>query len=63
MKVREIIKRLEVEGWYLARQSGSHKIFKHKDKPGIRIVLPDHGGSKEPSIGVLNDIKKKAGWK
>lgn len=63
MKVRDIIKRLHDEGWYEARQSGSHKIFKHNQKPDIRIILPNHGGNKEPSMGVLNDIKKKAGWK
>jgi predicted RNA binding protein YcfA (HicA-like mRNA interferase family) len=63
MKVRDIIKRLKDEGWFVARQSGSHKIFKHIDKPDTRIVLPDHGNNKEPSIGVLNEIKKKAGWK
>lgn len=59
MKVRDIIKRLYDEGWYVARQNGSHKIFKNNNKPDIRIVLPDHGTNKEPSIGVLNDIKKK----
>ena len=42
---------------------GSHKIYKHPDKPQARIILPDHGMNKEPSIGGLNDIKKKAGWK
>ncbi len=60
MKVRDIIKNLQDEGWYLATQSGSHKIFKHSHNPNVRIVLPDHGNNKEPSIGVLNDIKKKA---
>lgn len=62
MKIKEIIKRLEDDGWVFIRQKGSHKVFK---KPGINeiIVVPDHGGAKEPSIGVLNDIKKKAGWK
>ena len=63
MKVRDIIKKLEAEGWYQARQSGSHKIFKNANKPNLRIVLPDHGNNREPSVGVLNDIKKKAGWK
>jgi predicted RNA binding protein YcfA (HicA-like mRNA interferase family) len=43
MKVREIIQRLQEEGWILARQKGSHKIFKHPQKPDARIVLPDHG--------------------
>jgi predicted RNA binding protein YcfA (HicA-like mRNA interferase family) len=63
MKVRDIIKRLEREGWYLARQSGSHKIYKHNSKPDIRIVLPNHGNNQGPSVGVLNDIRTKAGWK
>lgn len=63
MKTREIVKKLEQEGWYLARQKGSHKIYKHPQKPELRIVLPDHGMNKELSIGVLNDIQKKAGWK
>lgn len=63
MKVGDIIKQLQDEGQYIARQSGSHKIFKNPQKPDIRIVLPDHGNNREPSIGVLNDIRKKARWK
>lgn len=63
MKVREIIKKLEKEGWYLARKKGSHKIYKHPLKPEIRIVVPDHGKNKQPSIGVMKDIEKKAGWR
>ena len=62
MKVREIVKRLQSEGWELVRQKGSHKVFKKQGQQEL-IVVPDHGGNKEPSIGVLNDIKKKAGWK
>lgn len=62
MKVKDIIKRLGEEGWVLARQKGSHKQYKHPDKREL-ITLPDHSSNKEPSIGVLNDIFKKAGWK
>jgi predicted RNA binding protein YcfA (HicA-like mRNA interferase family) len=62
MKVWEIVKRLENDGWILVRQKGSHKQYKHPDKKDL-ITLPDHGNNKEPSIGVLNDIFKKAGWK
>jgi len=62
MKVKDIIKRLESDGWIMVRQKGSHKQFKHPGKPDL-ITLPDQGGNKEPSIGVLNDIFKKAGWK
>ncbi|MEH1860628.1 MAG: type II toxin-antitoxin system HicA family toxin [Nostoc sp.] len=38
MKVREVIKRLEADGWYLARTKGSHRQFKHPDKPGTVTV-------------------------
>lgn len=34
MKVGEIIKLLETDGWYLAATKGSHRQFKHATKPG-----------------------------
>lgn len=38
MTVRDIIKRIEADGWYLARQRGSHRQFKHPTKPGLVTV-------------------------
>jgi predicted RNA binding protein YcfA (HicA-like mRNA interferase family) len=32
--VREIIKRLEQDGWKQVAQKGSHRQFKHPTKPG-----------------------------
>lgn len=32
MKVREVIRRLEGDGWYLERQKGSHRQFRHPTK-------------------------------
>lgn len=32
MRVREVIKMLEDDGWYLARIKGSHRQFKHPEK-------------------------------
>ncbi len=32
MQVREVIKMLEDDGWYLARTKGSHRQFKHPEK-------------------------------
>jgi predicted RNA binding protein YcfA (HicA-like mRNA interferase family) len=29
MKVRDLIQRLEADGWYLTAQRGSHRQFKH----------------------------------
>jgi predicted RNA binding protein YcfA (HicA-like mRNA interferase family) len=39
---RDVIKVIEKVGFYLVRQSGSHKIYKN-DK-GVRITVPYHSG-------------------
>ena len=61
MKVKEILKLLEEDGWYLARTKGSHRQLKHRNKPGAVTV------SGKPSIdvppGTLNSILKQAGLK
>lgn len=33
-KVSEIIKLIEGDGWYLVATRGSHRQYKHPDKPG-----------------------------
>jgi predicted RNA binding protein YcfA (HicA-like mRNA interferase family) len=61
MKVKQVVKLLEDDGWYLARMRGSHRQFKHPTKPGAVTV------SGKPSIdvplGTLNSILKQAGLK
>ena len=39
MKVREVIRALEQDGWRVDRQRGSHRIFRHGTKPD---KLPAH---------------------
>jgi len=34
MTSREVIKMILRDGWFEVRQTGSHKHFKHKEKPG-----------------------------
>jgi hypothetical protein len=34
LKVSEIIKMIEADGWYLATTRGSHRQYKHPVKPG-----------------------------
>ena len=41
--VREAIRMLERDGWVLARTRGSHKIFRHPNKPGIVVVAGNAG--------------------
>ncbi|MBV9848150.1 MAG: type II toxin-antitoxin system HicA family toxin [Armatimonadetes bacterium] len=61
MKVKEVIRRLEAEGWALSRRKASHRTFK---KDGVADVVTVSGvDGKDVSPGQLQDIKRKAGWK
>jgi len=59
MKYRDVIKRIEQDGWYWKRTSGSHHIYKHPTKPGTVIVA--YHGAKDVPEGTLKSILKQAG--
>jgi len=59
MKVREVIKRLEADGWYRVRSTGGHRQFKHACKAG-RVTVAGKPGVDVP-IKTLNSIWKQAG--
>ena len=61
MKVRDIIKMLEEDGWHLARTSGSHQQYKHTTKPGLVTIAGKPGD--DLATGTLNSIYKQAGLK
>lgn len=61
MKVREAIRRIAAEGWYLARTKGSHRQFKHPLKIGL-VTVPGHLND-DLAPGTLNSILKQAGLK
>jgi len=61
VKVREVIKLLEDDGWSLARTRGSHRQFKHATKRGTVTVSGKSGIDVPP--GTLNSILKQAGLK
>jgi predicted RNA binding protein YcfA (HicA-like mRNA interferase family)/predicted RNase H-like HicB family nuclease len=52
MKVRDIIKMLERDGWYLKATKGSHRQYKHPVKVG-RVTVPGHPSDDLPP-GTLN---------
>jgi predicted RNA binding protein YcfA (HicA-like mRNA interferase family) len=58
MKVREVIKLLEADGWYLVATKGSHRQYKHPTKPG-RVTIAGHSGD-DLAPGTLNSILKQA---
>jgi predicted RNA binding protein YcfA (HicA-like mRNA interferase family) len=41
MKVREILRLIRDDGWYLVTTEGSHRQFKHPTKPG-RVTVSGH---------------------
>jgi len=58
MRVRDIIKLLKQDGWYVVAQKGSHIQFKHHQKKG-RVTIagkPSH----YLAPGTLNSILKQA---
>jgi predicted RNA binding protein YcfA (HicA-like mRNA interferase family) len=60
MKPKELVKKLETDGWKIIRISGSHYIMKHFEKPGMPVI-PLHNKDLKP--GTLNNILKQAGIK
>ena len=58
MKVRDVIKRLQQDGWYLDRTRGSHRQYKHLVKPGA-VTVPGKL-SDDLAPGTLSSIWKQA---
>jgi len=58
MKVRDIIKLIERDGWHLVTQRGSHRQFKHPVKPGRVTIAGNPNDDLAP--GTLNSILKQA---
>ncbi len=58
MKVREAIRRIEADGWFLVATRGSHRQYKHPVKPGRVTVAGKPSDDLAP--GTLNSILKQA---
>ncbi len=61
MKVRDVMRLIERDGWQLARTRGSHRQYNHPRKPGL-VTVPGHPGD-DVAPGTLNSILKQAGLK
>jgi len=58
MKVRDIIKLIENDEWYLVTTRGSHRQYKHPIKLG-RVTIAGHPGN-DLAQGTLNSVLKQA---
>jgi len=58
VKVRDIVRLLESQGWRQVRQKGSHRAFKHPEKASV-VTVPGHRNDDLPQ-GTLASIFKKA---
>lgn len=61
MKVREVIMRLEEDGWSPVRMRGDHRNFRKEGNPYV-VTVPGQDRD-EVSPGVLGDIRRKTGLK
>lgn len=61
MKVRDLVKLVEADGWRLVRTKGSHRQFRHPSKRGT-VTIAGNPGIDVP-IGTMNSVLKQAGLK
>ena len=58
MKIKDVIKLIESDGWYLVNTKGSHRQYKHPVKPG-RVTIAGKS-SDDIAPGTENSILKQA---
>jgi predicted RNA binding protein YcfA (HicA-like mRNA interferase family) len=61
MKVKDLITRIEADGWRMVRQRGSHRQFHHPTRPGTVTIAGKPSVDVPP--GTLNNVLKQAGLK
>ncbi|MXY69627.1 MAG: addiction module toxin, HicA family [Acidobacteriia bacterium] len=60
-KVRDAIRRIRQDGWSLVRTKGSHRQYRHSDKPGTVTIAGKLGD--DLTKGTWSSIMKQAGVK
>ncbi|MEZ5337563.1 MAG: type II toxin-antitoxin system HicA family toxin [bacterium] len=59
MKVRDVLRLLKQNGWYVDRTKGSHRQLCHPELPGV-VTVPGKP-SDDLGPGMVNSILKQAG--
>jgi predicted RNA binding protein YcfA (HicA-like mRNA interferase family) len=58
VKVRDVIDRIEADGWYQVRMRGDHRHYKHATKRGL-VTVAGHPADEVPA-GTLAQIWRQA---
>jgi predicted RNA binding protein YcfA (HicA-like mRNA interferase family) len=58
MKIRDVMKLVEADGWRIVKQKGSHRQYKHASKPG-KVTVAGHP-SAETATKTLRSILEQA---
>ena len=61
MKIREVTRLLESDGWQHVRTKSSHRQFKHPFNKGL-VTVAGHS-NEDLAPGTLNSVLKQAGLK
>ncbi|MCA3564879.1 MAG: type II toxin-antitoxin system HicA family toxin [Methylocystis sp.] len=61
MKIRDVLRMIEQDGWFLVATRGSHRQFKHLSKAGRVTVAGKPSDDLAP--GTLDSILKQSGLK
>ena len=61
MKVRDVIRRLQADGWMLVATKGSHRQYEHPIKSG-KVTIPGHPNN-DLAPKTLASIMRQAGLK
>lgn len=63
VKIRDLVRQLEENGWRLDRIRGSHRQYRHPERPDLRTVTVAGHLSEDVPKGTLAAILKQAGLK
>jgi predicted RNA binding protein YcfA (HicA-like mRNA interferase family) len=59
VKIRDLMRLVEADGWQHVRTTGSHRHYKHPEKPNV-VTIPGHAGD-DVRLGTLRSVLKAAG--
>ena len=61
LKVKQLIRLVESNGWVEFQSRGSHRFFRHAERKGI-IQVPFHGNRDLPGWLVVKILKQAGLW-